>query len=231
MTDDQSTRRSYLRRVGSLAVAGVLPRTRTADAATTAEARTTASPDADPSQFLLKPADVPPAFEPVENSDEVPFFTALRNADPQFADAVTGVTGYWTGSSQTNPRWVVSSVACVGTHEPEFASIETAATQCHDTLAAAYADGYPPSIDVTQTHQVGSDRGTWRIDLQLPLHGDDSDVSPTTIATDLLYLRLQDNILLGTVVFGPASGTPSPDTRLDRYATLQATRLAHWRNT
>lgn len=97
-----NTRREFLQSVGATGIATIPIR---------ADDETVTSLDA--VDLLIPASEVPTGFKQQPTPDSNSFIDALYAADPGTTSADIAVQGYWKGGEQTDPEWVLSSLAIV----------------------------------------------------------------------------------------------------------------------
>ena len=147
------------------------------------------------------------------------FFDILTEEVPALTDADTVTNGYWDGGTQDNPHWTVSSMAIVADDTLSRGPVEAAARQSYDEYVADYDAETRSSIAFEQS-TTRTDRGAeWQMNM-LQTYGDDSDATVIRF-TDRMRIQFFDNVLLGTVVFGPRQEPPELATMLEAFTTQQ----------
>jgi hypothetical protein len=219
MTGRRDTRREYLQRVGALGVTGLLPDTNTPPAAEHLHE------DVSAAELLIPESAAPVGFETTVESTAGPLVRQLRTADACFEDADTAGRGFWTGRDEDNPRWVLSCLALVCDWPIARQTVETVGSAVHDEFVAEYDTETPAHIDFEQSRTQRATLTDWRADMIRPEPFSDSSSSSEVLFTDMLRLRYHENVLLGTVVFGPATSEHDVETMRNRYSRLQHTRL------
>jgi len=214
----KNTRRAFLQGIGGVSLFG-LP-TSTAD-----EASISASNASLRATDLVIPAsEVPPGFEPYPTSDSNSFIDVLDESDLDVASTDIAVQGYWKGSTQSDPEWVLSAIAIVADDSLPRATIETAAQQSYDEYVTAYNAETGPMIDFKQSHTRDGQISDWRVDIIETSLFDNANDDAKHILTDRMRHQFLGNVVLGTIAFGPTDTGPPIDSLLAAYATLQRTR-------
>jgi hypothetical protein len=86
-------------------------------------------------------------------------------------------------------------------------------------------------IDFEKSLTANGNESGWQVDiLEAPLIAD-SETEPTTIFVERMHNQFLDNVFLGTIVFGPADGSPSVESLVDEFATVQRNRYDSMRPT
>ncbi|MDB2287012.1 hypothetical protein PM038_17475 [Halorubrum ezzemoulense] len=147
------------------------------------------------------------------------FFEILTEEVTALTDADTATNGYWDGGTQDNPHWTVSSMATVADDTLSRGVVEAAAGQSYDEYVADYDAETRSSIAFEQS-STRTDRGAeWQMNM-LQTYGDDSDATVIRY-TDRMRIQFFDNVLLGTIVFGPRQEPPELATMLEAFTTQQ----------
>jgi hypothetical protein len=149
------------------------------------------------------------------------FFDILTDEVPALTDANTATNGYWDGGTQDNPHWTISSMAIVADDTLSRGAVEAAAGQSYDEYVTDYDAETRSSIAFEQS-STRTDRGAeWQMNmLQSSMFGDGSDDTVIRF-TDRMRIQFFDNVLLGTVVFGPRQEPPELATMLEAFTTQQ----------
>lgn len=218
------TRRDWLRNMG-VGVTGVVTHPLTSGTDDDQESGLQAR------DVLVPDTALPERFSQYPDLGSGRFFDILTDKVPTLTDADTATNGYWDGGTQENPHWTVSSMAIVADDTLSRESVEAAAGQSYDEYVADYDAETRPTITFEQS-STRTDRGAeWRMDMfQPPMFGDDSE-DTEIIFTDLMRIQLFDNVLLGTVVFGPRSESPELTAMLEAFATQQHAQYRAHRTT
>lgn len=208
------TRRDWLRSVGA-GITGVATSAIISEADDSRTARLRAR------DVLVPDVAVPNRFTQYPDPDSSRFFDILTGNAPDLINADTARVGYWDGNTQDNPHWVLSSIAIIADETLPRATVEAAAGQSNDEYVAEYDAETGPMIDFEQSHSRTDGAAEWQVDmLRTPMFNDDAD-NANPIFTDLMRLQFFDNVLLGTVVFGPRAEPPELTTLLEQAATQQ----------
>lgn len=209
-----STRRDWLRSVG-VGVTGVVTHplaTGTNDAET---ARLQAH------DVIISDSAVPDRFTQHPEQGEGRFLDILTDDAPELTDADTAGNGYWDGDTQDDPHWVLASMAMVADETLPRATVEAAARKSCDEYVAEYDAETGPTIDFEQSHTRSDRVAEWQVDmLHTPVFDDAADGAEPIFA-DLMRLQFFDDVLLGTVVFGPRAEPPELTAMLEKFATQQ----------
>jgi hypothetical protein len=212
------TRRAFLQGISGVGVIGLTTRA-DAEASTSTDAANFTATD-----LVIPPAEAPPGFEPYPTPDSNPFIDALTESALDVASTEIAVQGYWNGTTQSDPEWVLSTTALVADDPLPRAPIEAAAQQSHDEYVTAYNAETGPLIDFEQSHTRAGQVSDWRVDIiETPLFDDATD-GAEPIFTDIMRHQFLGNAVLGTVAFGPTDTEPPIDELLAEYATMQRSR-------
>jgi hypothetical protein len=211
MTD--YTRRDWLQNVG-VSVTGFVPY------ATSGRTDDTQEPNVQARDVIVPETVVPDRFTPYSERGTGRFFDILTDKAPELTDVDFAGNGYWDGDTQEDPHWVVSSIALVANDTLPRGTVEAAARKSYDEYVSEYDAETEPRIDFEQS-RVRSGRSTeFQVDMvQTSMFDDASEADP--IFSDLMRLQFLDNVLLGTVVFGPRSKPPELTALLEEFATQQ----------
>jgi len=217
MTDDELTRRNFIRAVGGVGIAaGPLARSDGTDSTT----------DLAASDLVVSGELLPPEFEPVGVPDEPPFIERLTDADDQFEDADAAVRGYYVGGDQQHAERIVSTLAIVCDTAPPRDVVESVSRSCHEQLLDEYRT---ERSDVTghMKERHTDEWSEWRIALSLdrPPYVHKPEFTATEFL-DLVRIQQYGRVVLGTVSFGPMDGTLRTDRLLWRGARKQRDKLA-----
>lgn len=216
MTD--YTRRDWLQKVG-VGVTGVVPYAISNRTNDTQESNLRAR------DVIVPETAVPDRFTPYSERGTGRFFDILTDKTPELTDVDFAGNGYWDGTTQEDPHWVVSSLALVANDTLSRGTVETAARKAYDEYISEYDAETGPMIDFEQSRARNGRSTEFQVDMvQTSLFDDASEGNP--IFTDLMRLQFLDNVLLGTVVFGPRSEPPELTAMLEELATQQ---YAHYR--
>lgn len=212
MTD--STRRDWLRSVG-VGVAGVVTHGITTGTDDAAESRLRAR------DVIISDSTVPNRFTQYPEPEEGRFFTILTDAVPALTDADIAGNWYWDGDEQENPHCVLASMAIVADETLPRATVEAAAEQADDEFVAEYDAETTQTIRFEQSYTRSDRVAEWQVDMvHTPVFGDPAN-NGEPLLTDFLRLQFFDNVLLGTVVFGPRTEPPELTALLEQFATQQ----------
>jgi len=214
----KNTRRSFLQSIGGIGVIG-LPTRKDAEASTSADDASLTATD-----FVIPQSEVPPGFEPYPTPDTNPFIDVLDESLLNVASIEIAVQGYWNGTTQSDPEWVLSTTALVADDPLPRAPIEAAAQQSHNEYVTAYNAETSPLIDFEQSHTCDGQSSDWRVDIIERSLFDDSNDDARHIFTDRMRHQFLGNVVLGTIAFGPTDTDPPIDSLLAEYATMQRTR-------
>jgi hypothetical protein len=173
---------------------------------------------------------VPDRFTPYSERGTGRFFEILTDEAPELTEVDIAGNGYWDGATQEDPHWVVSSIALVANDTLSRGTVEAAARKSSDEYVSEYDAETGPMIDFEQSHGRSGRSTEFQVDIvQTSMFNDASEAD--SIFTDLMRLQFLDNVLLGTVVFGPRSKPPELTAMLEELATHQyANYRAHGAN-
>ncbi|WP_302080574.1 hypothetical protein [Salinibaculum rarum] len=212
-----NTRRAFLQGIGGIGVIGVP--TRTADEGTTTGGDTTVTA----TDLVIPASEVPPGFESYPTPNSNSFIDALEELTLDVTSTDIAVQGYWSGEVQSDPEWVLSSVALVSEDPLPRTSIETAAQQSYDEYVEAYRAETTPLIEFDQSYTRGDQVSDWRVEIFEKSLFHNSNEGAEHILTDRMRHQFLGNVVLGTLAFGPTDTDPPIKLLLDEYATLQRT--------
>ncbi|EMA18436.1 hypothetical protein [Haloarcula amylolytica] len=208
----ENSRRAFLHSVGAVSLTGV---TATSSAAET----TLTAPD-----LVIPESAAPNDFDPLPSVESNRFTDALHAAAPGLTSSDIAVAGYWNGATQTDPEWVLSSMAVVADESLPRAPIEAAAEQAYDEYVAEYDAETSSLIDFEQTH-VRTDQTTeWGVDMhRAPMFSDRTDGGELVFSERMRY-QFFDTAAVATLAFGPHKQDPPVDALVNEYAALQRDR-------
>ncbi|WP_338739404.1 hypothetical protein [Haloplanus salilacus] len=213
-----NTRRAFLQGIGGVSVIG-LPTRADAKASTSADDASLTATD-----LVIPESEVPPGFEPYPTPDTSPFSDALDESALDVASTEIAMKGYWNGTTQSDPEWVLSTSALVADNPLPRAPIEAAAQQSYDEYVTAYNTETSPLIDFEQSHTRAGQISDWHVDIIERRPFEDSNDAARHIFTDHMRHQFLGNVVLGTIAFGPTDTDPPIDSLLAEYATMQRTR-------
>lgn len=220
MTDRYQTRRDYLRQLGNLSV---VPLAANAD-----EGRTDIStlPDVTATELVIPEREAPAGFQTAAEPSDPPILSTLQSVTNVVTPVDTAVRGYWMGRDEDNPRWVLSSIAIVTDQPIARQDVETTGSRVYDEFVSEYDVETPSYIDFDQSQTQHATMTDWRMDMVSSASNSATSTSSTEVLlTDIMRLEHHENVLLGTVVFGPDAADRDVETMLTRYAHLQRSRL------
>lgn len=174
------------------------------------------------SDLLISQEQAPSGFEITESVNGVPLLEYVSSTDLHLNQARSAARGYWKGPNEQNPYWVLSSVAVVSEEPISRRSIEQAARECYSEYVCEYDDETPDSVDIAQSRTTRSEMTDW---CMLIPRSDSPSHSSDYLFKDVMRLQYYQNILLGTVVFGPSHADRDVDSMLTRYSRLQHSQL------
>jgi hypothetical protein len=213
-----NTRRAFLQRVGAASVIGFPSRVTDENSTSTVDTTVTAA------DLIIPGSAVPPGFQTAPTPDSNRFTDALAESTLDVANTDIAVQGYWSGETQSDPEWVLSSSAIVADEPLPRTTIETAAQQAYDEYVEAYNAETTSLIEFDQSHSHNDDVSDWRVDISQtsPLANTNEATQP--IFTDRMRHQFFGNVVLGTIAFGPTDTEPPIDELLAEYATKQRIR-------
>ena len=217
-----NTRRAFIKAVGGVSFTGVVG-SATANSGTTDESSTLSAAD-----LVIPETAVPDGFErhPMSDSNReaAPFIEKLQYLDPQFKSVDTAGNAFWKGEVESDPEWVLSSIALVGENTLPRPHIEKATDLFYDDYIDEYDAETSVMIEFEKSVTANGNESDWQVDvLEAPLLTD-SETEPTPILVERMHQQFLDDVFLGTVAFGPADGSPSVESILDEFATAQRDR-------
>ena len=202
------SRRAFLHRVGAVSLTGVTATSATAETTITA-------PD-----LVIPDSEAPDDFDPLPSVDSNRFTDALHTATPELTNSDIAVAGYWNGDTQTDPEWVLSSMAIVADEPLPRASIEAAAEQAYDEHVAEYDAETSSLINFEETHARTDQTTEWGINVYRAPMFNDRDDGKLVFAERMRY-QFFDTAAVATLAFGPHKQDPPVDALVDEYAALQ----------
>lgn len=220
-----NTRRAFLQRVGAASVIGFPSRVTDENSTSAADTAVTAA------DLIIPDSAVPPGFQTAPTPDSNRFTDALAESPLDVTSTDIAVQGYWSGETQSDPKWVLSSSAIVADEPLPRKTIETAAQQAYDEYVEAYNEETTSLIDFDQSHSHSDVISDWRVDISQtsPLSNTTDAAQP--IFTDRMRHQFFGNVVLGTIAFGPTDTDPPINSLLDQYATMQRIRYETHRAT
>lgn len=234
----QHTRRALIQAIGGVSFTG-LAGSATATSATTDEAATVAA-----SELVIPAEAVPAGFERYSAGESdwksAPFIEKLQSHDQRFRsvdhdrrfNSVEAATsGFWKGGEASNPQWVLSSMALVSEDRLPRPHFEAAAAVFYKDYIDEYDAETSVMIEFEKSYSANADGSDWQVDiLEAPLLTE-SDTEPTPIFVERLHQQFLGNVYLGTVAFGPANDSPTVESRVEQFATIQRDRYDAARDT
>ena len=225
----QHTRRAFIQAIGGVSFTGIAG-SATATSGSSEERQPLAAADL----VIPEPA-VPAWFERHTTTDSdqgaAPLIEMLEHHDPRFESVDTATSGFWKGEVKSDPQWVLSSIALVGEDTLPRLHIEKVTDMFYDDYINEYDAETSVMIDFEKSVTANGNESDWQVDiLEAPLPAD-SETEPTTIFVEQMHNQFLDNVFLGTIVFGPADGSPSVESLVDEFATVQRNRYDSMRPT
>ena len=216
------SRRAFIQAIGGVSFTG-LAGSATAASGTTDESTTLSAAD-----LVIPETAVPTGFEryPTADSDQGAgsFAETLQHLDPRFGSVETATNAYWKGEVESDPRWVLSSIALIGEDRFPRLHIEYATDAFYEDYIDEYDAETSVMIEFEKSYSARDNTTDWHIDiLEAPLLTD-SETDPSPILVERMHQQFLDNVFLGTVVFGPANESPSVEDLLEQLATVQRDR-------
>lgn len=208
-----NTRREFLQSVGATGIA-TIPIRADEEAVTSLDAV----------DLLIPASEVPTGFKQQPTPDSNSFIDALYAADPGTTSADIAVQGYWKGGEQTDPEWVLSSLAIVADDSIPRETLEDAVGQSYDKYVEEYDAETTDWIQFEQTRTQTSQASEWRFTITEQSNCFNQYTGAGHIFTDLMHLQFFGNVVLATLAFGPTDTGPPVDSLVDQYATVQRTR-------
>jgi len=211
-------RRTFLQSIGGMSVIG-LP-TRLDDEASTSDGdeRLRAT------DLVIPASEIPPGFKRYPTLDSNSFLDTLNESALDVERTDIAAQGYWKGTTQSNPEWVLSTTAIVANDSLPRAPIETAARHAYNKYVTAYDEETGPLIEFNQSYSRDGQTADWRVDIIETSPFETSTDSADHIYTDRMRHQFLGNAVLGTIAFGPTDSEPPIDELLAAYATMQRTR-------
>ena len=225
----QHSRRAFIKAVGGVSFTGIAG-SATATSGSSEERQPLAAAD-----LVIPETAVPAGFKrhPTSDSDReaAPFIEKLQYLDPRFKSVDTAGNAFWKGEVESDPQWVISSIALVGENTLPRPHIGKATDLFYDDYIDEYDAETSVMIEFEKSYSAHGNEADWQVDiLEAPLLTD-SETEPTPILVERMHQQFLDNVFLGTVAFGPADGSPSVESILDEFATLQRNRYDSMRPT
>lgn len=213
-----NTRRAFLQSIGATTVTGIPTRSDDEAGTSTGDATLSAT------DLVISDSDVPLGFESSPTPDNNSFIDILNESSLGMVDTDIAVQGYWKGGTQSDPEWVLSTLAIVADGEVPRSIVETAAQQSYDEYVTAFEAETGPMIDFKQSHTRNGQSSDWRVEITQTLLFSDLNDGEEHIYTDYMRQQFFGNVVLGTIVFGPTDTDPSIESLLTEFATMQRNR-------
>jgi hypothetical protein len=210
-------RRKYLAAVGKAALVSKLPTSRL-------------SSGPSPTEFLISSTEIPATFTRARTPTDIPLFHRLRSTDASFADAPLASRGFWTGGTERNPEWVLTTAACVAPDETLVDSATRVTAETHHEFIDEYDEETSSRWQFERRHEQHPRYHAWSADLwidELLLDGSQVE-GERHVFTDTMRLQARGSVLVWTGLFGPVeqSFQEWPYARLlDRITEYQQTKL------
>jgi len=218
MTED-NTRRTFVKAISGASFTGI-PGTLLGSGAAEDDTAPVAA------EMVLPKGELPESFDccPGPDIHTIPFVETLQSVDSRFESSDIAAEGHWKGTDPKNPEWVVSSLAIVTGWPLSRKIVETAASQMWDEYIVEYNDETPLFVEVEQSHSRGEEASEWGLDIFRTPFDTAKRSEPTPLYTERLRLQFFEEVLIGTIVFGPVGSSPSVDSLLEQYAGVQRGR-------
>lgn len=218
----QHSRRAFIQAIGGVSFTGL------AGSATAASGTTDKSTTPSAADLVIPETAVPNGFERYSpedvNRSSAPFIEKLQQLDPRFRSVATAGNAFWKGEGESDPQWVLSSIALVGADSLPRLHLEKAADVFYDEYIDEYDAETSVMIEFEKSYSAHGNVADWHVDiLEAPLLTD-SETDPSPILAERMHQQFLDNVFLGTVVFGPANESPSVEDLLEQLATVQRDR-------
>jgi len=137
----QHSRRAFIQAIGGVSFTGL------AGSATAASGTTDESTIPSAADLVIPETAVPNGFERYSPEDAnrgaAPFIEKLQQLDPRFRSVATAGNAFWKGEGESDPQWVLSSIALVGADSLPRLHLEKAADVFYDE----YIDGHFSALD------------------------------------------------------------------------------------
>jgi hypothetical protein len=225
----QHSRRAFIQAIGGVSFTGL------AGSATAASGTTNESSTLSAAELVIPETAVPNEFERYSPEDtnrgSTPFIEKLHHLDPRFKSVATAGNAFWKGEEESDPQWVLSSIALVGADRLPRLHLEKAADVFYDEYIDEYDAETSVMIEFEKSYAARDNTADWHVDiLEAPLLSE-TETDPSPILVERMHQQFLDNVFLGTVVFGPADGSPSVESLLEEFSTVQRDRYDSARST
>ena len=215
----QNTRRTFVKAVGGASFTGI-PSTllQRDNFETDTELRA--------AELVIPETELPAGFDrhPLSEENTVPIVETLQSLDSRFESSDIAVEGYWKGGNQENPQWVISSLAIVTGKPISQSLVETAAAQAWNQYIAEYEAETPRFVEFEPSRSRGEQASECCLNIFRTDVWGDTESERKPIYTDRLRLQFFENVLLGTIVFGPTDSSPTVESLHEQYTNLQHSR-------
>lgn len=217
-----NTRRAFIKAIGGVSFTGVV------DSASATSDTTKETPTLRADDLIIPETAVPAGFDRHSQSDSdrgpPPFVQKLQDHSLRFKSVEAATSGYWKGEVESDPQWVLSSIALIGEDTLPQLHIEVATDKFYEDYIAEYEDKTSVMIEFESAYAIDGNNADWQVDiLEAPLLTD-SETEPTPILVERMHQQLLGNVFLATIAFGPADGSPSVESLLEQFATVQRDR-------
>lgn len=178
--------------------------------------------DVYPSELVISQEQAPSDFEVADDTERVPLLEYVSSAGLCLDKAQTATQGYWKGTNEQNPHWVLSSFAIVCDEPISRRTIEPAAQQCYSDYVDEYDAETPDYVDLAQSRTTYSAMTDWQMVIQ---RSDSPSHSSDYLFKDTMRLQYHQEVLLGTIVFGPNYADREVESMFVRFSQLQRSQL------
>lgn len=197
----------------------------TAPFITTTDTTTATSPSIQPDELLITQAQLPQAFTTSSGIDADDMFDSVQppSRSPPSRDQIA-FNSFWVGDDPDEPLWIAASSVCISVRPESVAT----ATETVSHEYAEFIDAYDAETAAywhfdRQYNEFEKFR-EWRTGIYIG-HEISSEelfeVADEPKLVDVLRLQYVNNILLGTVLFGPTDWYWSYKELLDRLTEYQ----------
>ncbi|WP_284014859.1 hypothetical protein [Halobaculum litoreum] len=213
MTDNNLTRRTLVRSVGSAGLAGTLWQQREPAAQVNLD------------ELVIGDDLAPPEFTRLPTPTDAPLLKKLQTELPAFVNAPIAQSAYALGEDLEEPHWMVGTIAIDIQQEYSRSTVDSAAAESYDDFISQYESETPSQIVFDQHQEFVAANSEWSAVMKKRSAFEQTTVP---IFEDVLLLQYFEEVLLGTVAFAPI-GFGSTATDIARgYANWQrATLLGH----
>lgn len=215
MSDENQSRRRFIKQVGAVPITSVLAATDSQDSTNSADLE----------HLLISEEHIGDEFTKYDTTGAIS--DKLIEKDPMFERAKEAQTSFVKGEDPENPQWVVCSVAVRTPEQYNQEEVIDAEAELYDEFVRSYNQETPVEINFEQSqtsHENHTDL-SYRVSRTVQV----GDQRPLTYPLFEERFRIQflDQTLLMTLVFGPNSiVTSSVDEMVDEFAALQHKQYA-----